>query len=143
MGLMSWMMEKGALGGIARSAAKIYNKCVRDEPNQHITTYLANVAVMRYVSVGQLHNVTLSLKSVRRMAVDGNRPVGLLSLCFAFAKLEMDVEGIEHSVSEVLQKVLVKEGFSTNEINGTRDPNQFSEHFLEMMDFEQSMRNDT
>lgn len=138
MGLMSWMMERGSLGGIARSASKIFNKAVRESPNEHITTHLASVAIFRYSAVGSLQNITISLRDMHARCLNTGAPVGLLSLCFAFAKTEMDIEGIEQDVLDVLKKVLLKEGFSIDEIVGTDDADQFSDEFLSAMRSEEA-----
>ena len=133
MGITSWLMERGALGGIARSSARTFIKCRRDDPKQAIATYLANVALLRYALLGQRHNVSLSLVKLHRRTLDNEAPLGLLSLCYVFASIEMDIQGIERDVMNVLKKVLLKENLFSNEIFGDNDPEQFSEYFFEIM----------
>jgi hypothetical protein len=131
MSLMTWMMEKGSLGGIARSVSKVFNKSVREEPNAPLSTHLANVALFRYLSVNNPFNTGLSLRLVYNGCIDNGVSAGLLSLCVAFASVEMDY--VDDDVKAVLQKVLRKEGFSYAEILGTADPEQFTEQYLEIM----------
>lgn len=136
MGLMSWLQGKGALGGIARSTAKYYRKAVADEPGQHLTSYLGNIAILRYLAVGQPNNAKRALEELYRAGQHGTS-MGLANLCLIFAEIEMDIEGIEGDTYKVLEKVLREEGLSWAEIQGEIDPNQFSEHFLELLSFGQ------
>lgn len=132
MGLMSWLQSKGSLGGIARSTVKYYRKAISDEPGQHLTTYIANIAVIRYMAVGNTRNAQRALNDLYTAGKQG-LPLGLSALCLIFADIEMDIEGIEKDTLRVLENVLREEGISWAEINGEANPNQFSQQFLDLL----------
>ncbi|PTB84728.1 hypothetical protein C9988_04005, partial [Pseudidiomarina aestuarii] len=93
----------------------------------------ANVAVLRYLSVGQPRKAKLILQRVYEYGLESPYGLGLRDVCFEIAKLEMDIVGIEESTMEVIISVLEKEKLGRNVIFGKVRP-EFSAHFLELLD---------
>lgn len=114
MGLMKWMMKRGALGGIARTTAKAYLKAKTDmprAPREELYTFCIQTRyMMTQPGLIPMHIATMKAE----VGTDG---YGLLGLCEQFARSEMDIVDIEEDVRIVLREVLVSEcGLSAEDI---------------------------
>jgi len=112
MGVMKWMMKRGALGGIARSTARNYTSAKARLPNASVEELYEVCIRLRYGN--RPDQIAMHIEVMMDGVSAGG--FGLLNLCHNFARWEMNINGIEYDVEEVLRETLIDEGVSSAEI---------------------------
>jgi len=134
MGLFNFFKSGGVLADMAESLAQVYLNLNDDDGE---LKKLVSIIVARFlISVYPDKADKINLGLYRLGKMNDQEGIGLLSVCYVVASIEMDVGDIEDYVIKTILKKLRKMGFSERQIFGIQYEKSLFQEAIEGFGFE-------